>query len=166
MAASDDTRRIQANAFSQTTVLKVGYASIGVVSLIVVARIALQSVRPRRLAPGDYLIFFAYTLFVSQCALYIAMAPVRLRVDDVTYGRRRPYATIMDDAKMIGKLYFPALLFFWTIIWSVKFALLLLYRKLIIGLGSIYNKLWWFMVVFCGVVSSNLSPCTEMKTFR
>jgi hypothetical protein len=162
VSTTDIQSAASSNSFTQTTVLKVGYASIAIVSLVMVARIALQPMRPRRLAAEDYLIFFAYSLFISQCALYINMSPIRDRINEVTDGKIPPYATLTDDAKMLGKLYFPALLFFWTILWSIKFALLLLYRKLTAGLVSMYNKVWWCMVVFCGIVSFESRSYTEL----
>lgn len=143
----------QSTSFSAETVQVVGYVTLTVVSVVVLARIALQYARPRRIAAEDYWMAFAYVLFVAQCILYIILSPMRERVRQYTNGDIGPYPKLKEDAYLIGRLIFPALLFFWTILWSVKFGLLLLYRKLTVGLPGLYTKIWWFLVVFYAVVS-------------
>ncbi|KAH7086564.1 hypothetical protein FB567DRAFT_472278, partial [Paraphoma chrysanthemicola] len=147
MNQSDNARK-SANSFTQTTVLAVGYGSTSFVSLVMLARIGLQYRRIKRLAAEDLCMLLAYILFVSQCALYIAMSPIQDKINDVVDGRKPPYDDLLNDIRLLGKLYLPALLFFWTILWLVKFGLLLLYRKLTIGLSMIYNRTWWLLVGF------------------
>jgi hypothetical protein len=84
------------NSFSQKTVLTVGYIAVSVVSAVMVARIILGVLRPRRLASEDYCVFVASAFFVSQCALYITIAPVSDRVMAVQEGRA-PYYSGTDS---------------------------------------------------------------------
>ena len=141
-------------SFPQTTVLIVGYASISIVSVVMVARILLQYLRPRKVAAEDCCMFFAYVLFLAQCVLYIVLSPIRVKMQEVKNGEISPYLELPFHAYLIGRLIFPALMFFWAILWTVKFGLLLLYRKLIAGLPGVYDRIWWFIVIFCGIVSS------------
>jgi hypothetical protein len=141
------------NSFTETTVINVGYVAISLVSVVMLARVALQFTRPRRLAIEDFCMFFAYLLSVSQCALYIASAPVTDKLNAVISGQTPPYAGIMEDGRLVGELYLPALLFYWTGLWVVKFGLLILYRKLVLGLPIVYIRIWWALTIFCGLVS-------------
>jgi hypothetical protein len=141
------------NSFSQTTVLTVGYVAVSAVSMVMMARIVLLVMRPKRLGAEDYCVFLAYAFFVSQCALYIAIAPLSDRVMAVQEGQAPYYPELIDEGFLLGRLYFPALIIFWIILWLVKFGLLFLYRKLLVGSPSVYSKIWWFIVVFCAIVS-------------
>ncbi|KAI4950177.1 hypothetical protein J4E91_004833 [Alternaria rosae] len=143
------------NSFSQTTVLTVGYVAVSVVSVVMIARIVLFLLQPKRLVAEDYCVFLAYASFVSQCALYIAIAPLSDRVVAVQEGRAPYYPELIDEGFLLGRLYFPALIIFWIILWLVKFNLLFLYRKLLVGVSSVYNKIWWFIVVFCAIITAN-----------
>ena len=142
------------NSFSQTTVLTVGYVAISVVSVVMIARVVLHVMRPKRLGTEDYCAFLAYAFFVSQCALYITISPLSDRVMAVQEGRAPYYPELIEEGFLLGRLYFPALIIFWIILWLVKFGLLLLYRKLLVGLPCVYNKIWWSIVVFCAIVST------------
>jgi hypothetical protein len=153
------------NSFSQKTVLTVGYIAVSVISAVMVARIILGVSRPRRLASEDYCVFVASAFFVSQCALYITIAPVSDRVMAVQEGRALYYSELIAEGFLLGRLYFPALIIFWVILWLVKFGLLFLYRKLMVGLPGYYNKIWWFIVVFCAIVSALLHSGTGQGSF-
>ncbi|RAR05445.1 cfem domain-containing protein [Stemphylium lycopersici] len=148
------------NSFSQTTVLTVGYVAVSVVSAVVIARVMLQITRSRKLGAEDYCVFLAYAFFVSQCALYIAIAPLSDRVMAVQEGKAAYYPELIHEGILLGKLYFPALLIFWVILWLIKLGLLLLYRRLMIGLPGYYQKIWWSIVVFCGILSR--FPCISL----
>jgi hypothetical protein len=140
-------------SFPETTVRAVGYAAISIVSVVMIARILLQYLRPRRVAAEDYCMVFAYILFLAQCVLYIVLSPIMAQLQEVKEGKIPPYPELPLHAYLIGRQIFPALVFFWAILWTVKLGLLLLYRKLTISLPRVYIRVWWFLVVFCGIVS-------------
>ena len=52
----------------------------------------------------------------------------------VQEGRAPFYPQLIREGFLLGRLYFPALIIFWVILWLVKFGLLFLYRKLMVGL--------------------------------
>ncbi|KAJ8114400.1 hypothetical protein OPT61_g3714 [Boeremia exigua] len=144
-----DANKLPTNAFPQRTVAAVGYTAIAVVTVVLIARISLHFYRPKKLATEDYLVFVAYIFFIVQCSLYIAIAPLSDRVLGVQEGRIPYYEGLLDDGLMLGRLYNPALMVFWIILWSVKFSLLFLYRKLLVGLPIVCYRLWWVIVAFC-----------------
>jgi len=140
-------------SFPQRTVRVVGYTTISIVSVAIIARCLLQYLRPRRIVAQDCCMAFAYLLFLAQCILYIVLSPIRVKVQEVTEGKIPPYPELPYHIYLIGRLIFPALTFFWAILWTVKLGLLFLYRKLTVGLPRVYNQMWWFLAIFWAVVS-------------
>jgi len=53
------TMSAKTNGFAQGTVLKVAYSMLGLTSSVVLARIGLNVIRPRRLTASDYFVFVA-----------------------------------------------------------------------------------------------------------
>ena len=147
------------NPFSQKTVLTVAYGAIAVVSVVMIARTVLYFMKPKKLRAGDYLVFLSYAFFISQCTLYIIIAPLSDRVTAVQEGKAPYYPELIAEGFLLGRLYFPALIIFWVILWLVKFGLLLFYRKLMLGLPGVYDKIWWSIVTFCAIVSHFSPSC-------
>ncbi|RMZ68762.1 cfem domain-containing [Pyrenophora seminiperda CCB06] len=146
--------RKASNSFKQTTIITVAGVVLAVVSVIMVARILLYFVKRKTLRAGDYLVFLAYAIFVAQCILYINIAPLNDRVFAVQEGKVPYYPELLADAHLLGRLYFPVLISYWILLWLVKFGLLLFYRKLMLNLPGVYDKIWWSIVIFCAIVSS------------
>lgn len=147
------------NAFSQHTVASIGYAGISIVSAVMLARLTLLCLRPRRLASEEYLVLVAYVMFIVQCTLYIVIAPIQSRIIDVQRGKEPYYGGLVKDALLLGKLYNPALLMFWIILWLIKGSFLMLYRQMVIRLPVVYERVWWAIVGFCVVVSTQRDLC-------
>lgn len=74
-----------------------------------------------------------------------------------------PYKTMMEDAALMLRLITAAQMCFYTLLFAVKISLLCLYCKLLAGLPGVYRKVWWAIVTFCVLVSSQswvrLSNC-------
>lgn len=51
-----------------------------------------------------------------------------------------------------GKMVFVAPCLFWMTLWSIKFSLLFLYRRLLVGTPHIFNTIWWGTLVLCVLV--------------
>lgn len=148
------------NGFAQGTVLKVAYSMLGVTSCVVLARAGLELSRQKRLTASDALVYFSYACFATMCALYIALSPYMQRLYDVGNGVIPPYPGLAQDNVTMTKMVFAAPCMFWMTLWSVKFSLLLLYRRLLVGLQRRYTVIWWSIVGICVVVSlfvANLS---------
>lgn len=148
------TMSSQTNGFAQGTVLKVAYSMLGVTSCVVIARAGLEISRSKRLTASDWLIYFSYSCYVTMCALYISLSPYMQRLYDVVNGKTPPYPGLAQDTVHMTKMIFAAPCMFWMTLWTVKFSLLLLYRRLLVGLPSRYRVIWWSIVALCVVVST------------
>jgi hypothetical protein len=67
------------DGFAQDTVLKVAYSMLGLTSSVILARVGLNILKPKRLTASDYFVFIAFVLYVTKCALCIAMSPYMRR---------------------------------------------------------------------------------------
>ncbi|KAF1947957.1 hypothetical protein EJ02DRAFT_391409 [Clathrospora elynae] len=137
------------NGFAQGTVLSITYSMLGFTTFVVLARVGLNILRPKRLTASDYFVFLAFAFYVIMCALYISVSPYMQRVYAVINGETPPYATMKEDAVVMTKMIFAAPCMFYLTLWSIKLSLLFLYRKLLIGISKQYIVIWWGIAGFC-----------------
>jgi hypothetical protein len=64
---------------------------------------------------------------------------------------------MQKDIKLTTEVIFTSGVMFWTCLWCVKFSLLALYKKLLVGLSSAWVYTYWSIVVFCVLVRELLS---------
>jgi hypothetical protein len=141
------------NGFAQGTVLKVAYSMLGLTSSVVLIRIVLNILKPRRLTASDYFVFIAFVFHVTKCTLYVALSPYMQRVYAVSNGETEPYPELLHDRILMAKMVFTAFCMFWAVLWSIKLSLLLLYRRLLVGISQRYTVVWWCIAGICLVVS-------------
>jgi hypothetical protein len=141
------------NYVSKEQLLSTSYAMIALTSIVALSRVGIQVFRARKMMLEDYLIFFAYILFITMTAMYIAVTPALYRISDVTSGKAPFYPKLLDDSLFLIKVFFANTMIFWFVLWTVKFSLLALYRRLTIGLNKTYMMVWWGIVSFCVIVS-------------
>lgn len=139
--------------------MRTNVAMLILTSLFILSRVILQIVKRRALGLPDFFIYFAFFLFVSMWTCYIAIIPTMFRIFGVLDGATRPYATMMDDAGMLLRHITAAQMLFYTLLFTVKMSLLTLYRKILVGLPVIYDRIWWGTVAFCVLVSICSSTC-------
>jgi hypothetical protein len=145
--------QVRPDAFSDTQIISTGYVFIGITSTLAVARLAVYYVAPKRPMVEDCLVFFAYICNLAMCLMYISLAPGAQRLSSVKAGKIPPYPTLKADGKFVSRRYFAAPLLFWTLLWSIKFSFLLMYRRLLAGIPRIYTYAWWAIVCLCVAVS-------------
>ena len=143
------------NGFAQGTVLKVAYFMLGLTSSIVLARIGLNILKPKKLAASDYVVFLGFAFYVTKCALYITLSPYMQKVYAVVNGEISPYPELLHDQVVMTKMVFVAFCMFWAVLWSIKLSLLLLYRRLLVGIPRRYSIVWWIIAGICLIVSSD-----------
>lgn len=124
-----------------------------VTSLFVFSRAALHISKRKTFEPQDFFIYLAYILYVSLWSCYLAAVPPLYRLNPLN-GEIGHYTTTIEDAANALKLILAAQTCYYTLLLSVKLSLLTLYRKLLVGLPYVYNKIWWAIVVLCIAVSS------------
>lgn len=143
------------NYVTQEQLLNTSYAMIALTSVFAIARVATRVLRPKKLATEDYLVFLSFVLFIAMSTMYIVVTPAMFRISAVTSGAVPPYATMLVDALFIIKIFFANTMIFWFLLWTVKFSLLALYKRLMVGVDNkIYIKIWWGVLVFCILVSA------------
>jgi hypothetical protein len=137
------------NGFAQGTVLQVAYSVLTLTSCVVLARTGLSFLRPRPLTASDSFIIFAFACYATMCALYISLSPYMQRLYDVVNGNIPPYPEMAEDNMTMTKMLFAAPCLFWMTLWSIKFSLLFLYRKLLVGLPKRYTFIVGICVLVC-----------------
>lgn len=143
----------QTNGFAAGTVLRVAYAMLGLTSSVVLATIILNICNRRKLPLSDYLVGLAFTLYVTMCALNIAASPYMHNAYAVADGTMLPYPELEQDIVVMIKMILVSFCMFWTVLWLIKFSLLILYRRLLVGISKRYTIIWWGIVAVCLIVS-------------
>ncbi|EXJ71951.1 uncharacterized protein A1O5_04453 [Cladophialophora psammophila CBS 110553] len=157
------------NYVSQRALLGVAYSMLGVTSVVFVARALVRFRQPKRFQAEDFFLLLAYLFFLSLTIMYIVLTPTMFRVTDASTGKIPIYPEILDDSLFMIKIFFANTMIFWFTLYSVKFAFLCLYRRLMTGI-PVYMKLWWAAAGFCiltliGCVVSNFTSCHSMHAW-
>jgi hypothetical protein len=147
------------NGFSQGTVLQVAYSVLTLTSCVVLARTGLGFLRPRPLTASDAFVIFAFACYATMCALYMSLSPLMQRLYDVANHKSPPYPEQGAENTRMTKMLFAAFCLFWMTLWSIKFSLLFLYRKLLVGLAKRYTIIWWVIAGICIVVCLYAGHC-------
>ncbi|KAF2473677.1 uncharacterized protein BDR25DRAFT_386509 [Lindgomyces ingoldianus] len=158
------------NYVTKEQFLSTSYAMIALTSIFAIARIAIRVTRPKALVTEDYLVFIAYILFIAMSILYIVVAPTLFRMSEIVSGEATPDVTMIKDDIFIIKVFFANAMIFWIVLWTVKFSLLALSRRLMMGLNSVYMRLWWGVFGFCvatliGCIASSFTSCHSMHAW-
>ncbi|KAF2201916.1 hypothetical protein GQ43DRAFT_337939, partial [Delitschia confertaspora ATCC 74209] len=158
------------NYITESQLLSTSYAMIGLTSTVALFRIGIQIARRKSARMEDYLILLAYILFLVLSAMYIIVTPALYRMTGATTGHAPLYPTLMDDALFVIQVFFTTSMLFWCVLWTVKFSLLALYRRLTIGLHNSYTTVWWGIFGFCvltliGCIISNFTSCHSMHAW-
>ena len=117
----------------------------------------------------DNLMYLALVAFAITTALYLATIPTYFNLIAVLAGEMAPYASLESDAVVMLKEFFTVQFFFWLTLWSVKWSLLCMFRRLSDGL-PIYNKIWWAILgfsilTFVGTCASNFTSCSSLHAW-
>ncbi|ORY16878.1 hypothetical protein BCR34DRAFT_635246 [Clohesyomyces aquaticus] len=161
------------NYITKEQLLSTTYAMVAITSAFAVARVAVRIARPKAMAIEDWLVLLAYVFFLTMSILYIVVTPTMFRLSGVMAGTVPPYATILEDSLFIIRIFFANTMIFWIVLWAVKFSLLALYRRLMVGLNNLYMMLWWGVLGFCvvasvtfiGCIVSNFTSCSSMHAW-
>jgi hypothetical protein len=139
------------NYLSADTLRATGSAMVIAASLFMAARCIARWYRRWRFQIEDLFILLAYAFFLSMSISYLVIIPPLYRVTAVSDGAIPPYPAILSDSLRVIKVFFAdSMLLFFTL-WSVKFSLLFLYRRLMVGLPN-HLRWWWAVFAFCVVV--------------
>jgi hypothetical protein len=93
----------------------------------------------------------AWAFFLGMSISYVVLIPAMYRVNAVESGKVPLYPTLLKDANLMIKILICNSMLLCTALWSVKFSLLFLYRRLMNGLPK-QMRWWWAVTIFCNLV--------------
>jgi hypothetical protein len=117
----------------------------------------------------DIFMFLALAFYLTMDGLYLSALPVLYRLLDFADGVAPVWPTIIEDGVYMLKEFFAIDMLFWATLWSVKFSLLFIFRRLTNGLPR-YRAYWVFVmcftvIVLIGAVISNITACSSMTAW-
>ena len=139
------------NYVTETSVRATGISMIILTSLIAGIRILLAIDQQRRFSWDDGWLLAAYIFFLAISILYIVAAHTMFKLTKVANGDLALYPTVADDGLFIQKVFFVTTSGLWFCLWSVKFSLMAVYKRLMKNLPH-KIRLWWAVVIFCVLV--------------
>lgn len=120
-------------------------------------------------APEDIAMYVALSAFIIQCSLYMVAMPTLYNALAIEAGKMAPYASLSKDLVPMLKMFLSVLIFFWLTLWAVKCSLLLMFKRLTVGL-PVFIRLWWcvmaiVILTFIGAVVSDFMSCHSMHAW-
>ncbi|KAI1919015.1 hypothetical protein LOZ58_006561 [Ophidiomyces ophidiicola] len=89
----------------------------------------------------------AFLFYLIYESIYLAIVPLIYHLNAIRAGVHKPYPTMPEDIERFIIYMYSASTLFWFLLWSVKFALLVLYRRMMIGL-PLQLKFWMAILIF------------------
>ncbi|KAH7392323.1 hypothetical protein DE146DRAFT_679738 [Phaeosphaeria sp. MPI-PUGE-AT-0046c] len=139
----------EASWISVNDLLRTDYAMLALTSIIFVARIIIQVWRRKTIEWQDAWLYIAYTAFLTMCILYTHITPTFFKIEELGKGQIQYWDGMQSDIKLTTQVMFTSGVLFWTCLWCVKFSLLALYKKLLVGLSVAWVYTYWGIVAFC-----------------
>jgi hypothetical protein len=137
--------------------------------VFVSARTVARLVKERAVVTEDYFCWLAIAAYISLIGLYFNILDIVYMVMAVAEGRALPTASFLTQGDHMMRCLFAVQLLFWTTLYSVKFSLLFLCRRLTLGLPR-YQMIWTGVVIFTifsflGSIVSELTSCNPLRTY-
>ncbi|KAG5773741.1 hypothetical protein H9Q72_000611 [Fusarium xylarioides] len=154
---------------SRSSIRNTGIALIIVASIAAGFRLYLAIIHHKSIRVEDAWLASCYVFFLVLAILYLYIVPAFFRLTDLGEGVIEPYATANDDALFIQKGLFTVSACLWFCLWSAKFSLLWIYKKLLVQL-PFYMRLWYALVGFCvltliGNIVTLFLACSSMEAW-
>lgn len=148
----------QASWIALDDLLRTDYAMLSVTSAVFVARIIVQLWHRKNIEWQDGWLYIAFAAYLTMCILYTHITPTLFKLEKLNHGEIEYWDSMQEDVKLTTEVMFTSGVLFWTCLWAVKFSLLALYKKLLLGLEIIWVYIYWGIVVFCVLVSREDHP--------
>lgn len=136
---------------TETSVRATGITMIILTTFIASVRIFVSFEQQRKFGWDDGWLVAAYIFFLTLSILYIVAAPAMFRLTKLAAGQIPLYPTVADDSLEIQKIFFVTTSGLWFCLWSVKFSLMAVYKKLMKTMPH-KIRLWWGVIIFAWVV--------------
>jgi hypothetical protein len=117
----------------------------------------------------DIFMFLALAFYLTMAGLYLSALPVVYRLLDYAAGLEPAWPTLYSDDVYMVEEFFAIDMLFWATLWSVKFSLLFMFRRLTNGLPR-YRTYWiavmcFTVIVLIGAIISNITACSSMTAW-
>ncbi|KAK8246395.1 hypothetical protein HDK90DRAFT_9429 [Phyllosticta capitalensis] len=157
------------NYITEDQLRNVGIAFLVPTTVVVIARFALRVWKKAPLQIEDVLVFLSFIFFLALTICYIVVTPYMFRVYAVAADPSKMYPGVEEESKIVIKIFFCTSMLLWCTLWSVKFSLLCLYRRLMRQI-RVYLILWWCLFIFCivtfiGAIITNFTSCSSMHAW-
>ncbi|KAK7978421.1 hypothetical protein PG988_005911 [Apiospora saccharicola] len=139
------------STISRGSFLGASIAMMVITTLITGVRTAIMVKKGVRFHWDDLWLALGYVLLMLVAGTYCVNAELFFRVQDAVDGRS-PMYDLNDDLFSVQKVVLFTSPGLWFTLWSVKFSFLALYKRLMVQV-PVYVRIWWFVVVFCILVS-------------
>lgn len=136
---------------TEDSVRATGIAMIIITSFIAGIRIFLAFEQQRRFQWDDGWLVAAYIFFLALSILYIVAAHTMFKLTKLSAGEIPLYDGVANDGLFIQKVFFVTTSGLWFCLWSVKFSLMAVYKRLMKTLPH-KIRLWWAVIGFCVLV--------------
>lgn len=140
--------------FGPETIKATGIALIVLTSLVAAARFVGSIRGLKDIRAEDCLLLVAYVFFLELSILYIYVAPIIFRLDSLKNGLIPMYATVAQDTLQLQTVFFVTTSSLWICLWMVKFSLLSMYKRLVVG--KAYIAAWWGITIACAAVRNQM----------
>jgi hypothetical protein len=142
----------EASWISQNDLLRTDYAILAFTSMIFIARVVVQVWRRNKFEWQDGWLYVAFFAYLALCITYTHSTPTFFKLEQLTKGEILGWEGMHKDIKLTTEVIFTSGVMFWTCLWCVKFSLLALYKKLLVGVSHAWTYTYWSIVVFCVLV--------------
>jgi len=139
---------------SQHHLLRTDYGIIASTSTVFIVRVIAQVRHRRTVEAQDVLLYIAFAAYLAFAILYVVITPVFFKIDALEKGEIAPWPSMPEDVKLTSEVMWQSGMEYWTCLWFVKFSLLALYKKLLLGMPNVYRWIWWGTLIFCILVSN------------
>jgi hypothetical protein len=129
------------------TNLKALIISTATAALFVAARTSARWHKVKTFETEDFFSWFGLACFVTMCSLYLTVLDPLYTSQAVEAGTAPAPADLLDQVRFLLTRFYAIQLLFWLTIWSVKFSLLWMFRRLVVGLPK-YKGIWFGIVIF------------------
>jgi hypothetical protein len=118
----------------------------------------------------DFFLWLAVASYIAYCGMAMATLSILTKLSGLLAGDlQTPWPTVQDDLKYLVEMIFAFQFLFWLTLWSVKFSLLWMFRRLTVDIPRC-NKIWLAILIFTiitliGCFVSNLTACHSFEAW-
>lgn len=127
-------------------------ACMVVATIFVLTRIVVRWKAAHGFGLDDYFCWAALVFYLAYSGLYVSIFPKIYTFQDIKEGKMQLPPDFQEQYTKMLLSILATNIMFWTALWCVKISLLLMFRRLIERVGSMYRMIWYGVLIFNVVV--------------